>query len=177
MSDQNQETVPRPTLRQLLAQLQALDDDMIQLSLEDQTELIEAGRVKVDNYKYIIDKLDAQAAYLKAREDEYAQARRVVENNLRRIRDNLVRSMQTFGFDQFAGQTFTVRLAKAPPSVEVSGDCDAAMKIRWPDYVRVKYEWDKTALRDALKSGSDPDVTNVAALKENVYPRFSVIKE
>jgi hypothetical protein len=77
---------PKPTLFGLLAALKAVDEDMIELNLDEQIDLIENGRVKVDSYKYVIDKLEVQAIFLKQREEEIVKARRTIENNIKRIK-------------------------------------------------------------------------------------------
>jgi hypothetical protein len=50
------------------------------------------------------------------------------------------------------------------------------MKIKFPEWIRTKYEWDKTAVKDALKSGNK-EAIELAGLRETYYPKFSLVRE
>lgn len=180
---ENLDPVPTPeqheapsTLHALLMALTQADDDMQEtLQLDQQSELIEAGRIKVDSYKYLLDKLEAQEAMLDKWVQEYLDARRAIQNNRKRLIEHLTFALRSNGFDKFTGNQYVVSLRKAPPSVEVKGEPTAGHKLKYSEFVRTKYEWDKTAIRDALKAGNE-SAAELAALKETVYPKFTVLK-
>jgi len=166
------------TLFELLAALSAADDAMGEFDFAQSIDLLENGRVKVDNYKFILDKLDAQEIILDKRAKEYSEARRVVAANRDRLERHLVHCLQQNGFDQFAGYQYKVKLSRGRPSVEIKGVSKPtpAMKIKYPDYSSTKYEWDKDAIGHGLKSG-DAAAAELAALKDSYYAKFSIIKD
>lgn len=168
---------PKPTLNSLLASLKAVDDEMIEVSLDEQLDLIENGRIKVDNYKYILDKLEVQAIFLEKRREEIQKSLQVINNNIKRIKEHLIYALRSNGFEKFTGHEYVVSVRKAAPAVEVKAEPTVAMKIKYPDYIKTKYEWDKTALKEAVKRGDDPELAELAGLRETFYPKFSIVKE
>lgn len=165
----------KPTLHNLLQMLLQVDEGMTEFSLDDQLDLLEAGKVKVDNYKYLIDHLESQAVLLKKWEDEYKTARQAVENNVKRLKNHMLFAMQANGFSMFTGNQYVVKLLKAAPAVEVKGEPTAAMKIKYDGFIKTSYEWDKKAIGAALKAG-DPKAAELGSLRETVYPKFSIVK-
>lgn len=166
----------KPTLWGLLSALKAVDDEMIEINLDEQIDLIENGKVKVDSYKYVLDKLEVQSIYLKKREEEVEKARKAIEANIKRIKEHLIKSLRENGFDKFTGNEYVVKLQRAAPAVEIKAEPTAALKIRYPDLIRTKYEWDKTAVKDRLKEG-DPAVAELAGVRETFYAKFSLVKD
>lgn len=165
------------TLNQLLMKLTEADDDLAEFDFTAEADLIEAGRVKVDNYKYVLDKLEALEAVYDKWLKEYQAAKRTVAANRERLAKHLVAVLQQNGFDRFPGNQFQVAVQRATPAVELKvSEPNPQLKIKYPDYIRVKYEWDKTAIRDGLKTG-DTSAAELAALKETFYARFSIKKE
>lgn len=173
---QEDEQEKKPTLLQLLMALTESDAEL-EADFDMQAELLEGGRVKVDNYKYLADKLELHAQFLKKREEEYKASRQAVEKNRERLMKHLLYSMQTAGFDQFAGNEYRVKVTKAAPSIELKvSEPTVGLKIRYDKFVRVKYEWDRVALREAIIAG-DESVLDLATLKQTFYPRFSIKKD
>ena len=163
------------SLDQLLSKLTAADEGMLDISLDDQLDLLESGRIKVDNYKYLVDKLEAQADLFKKWSKEFSDMEKSVRNNRKRLLDHMTYVMQRNGFEQFTGNRYQVRLQKSKPSVEVKAQASAVYKIHFPEMIKTEHSWDKSKLFEALKSG-DEKVKNVAELKESVHPRFTINK-
>lgn len=167
----------KPSLNELLMRLTEADDALHEFDFDTELDLLEQGKVKVDNYKYILDKLAVHSLFLQQRIEEYTKARRVVDNSIRRIEKHLVFALQNNGFSQFPGVEWQVRLQRSAPAVELKiSEPSAAMKIKFPDYIRTTYAWDKTAIRDALKSG-DEAASELATLRESWHARFSLLKK
>lgn len=167
---------PKPSLYSLLSALKAVDDEMLEVSLDDQIDLIEGGRVKVDSYKYILDKLEVQKIFYEKRAEEIEKSLQAIKGNIKRLREHLVHALRTNGFDKFTGHEYVVTVRKAPPAVEVKTEPDAKLKIRFPDFVKTEYKWDKKAILARLKAG-DPLAAELAGLRESFYPQFSLVKE
>lgn len=166
-----------PTLNQLLIALSNADEELSEFDPNQQLDLMEAGKVKVDNYKYILDKLEAQEFYLSAREKEFTAARKAIQSHIRKLKDNLLFALQNNGFEKFTGHQFIVSKRRAAPAVEIiaGGDPTALHMMKFSDYIRIKYEWNKEAIR--LNIGKDPLVDELATMRETYYTRFSPNKE
>lgn len=166
------------TFHQLLMALQSADDAIESVDLDKQIDLLEGAKIKVDNYKYLIDKLELQSEYLLAREQEFAAAKTSVKKNVARLKEHLIFALQANQFEKFTGHEYVVRQAKAAPSLDIkASEPTLSHAIKYPDYVRTSYNWDKKSLLEALKLGEDPGAQLIAGLKQTVYIKFSVNKE
>lgn len=165
------------TLNALLMALTEADNALEEIDLDQQIDLLESGKVKVDSYKYVIDKLEQQERYLFEREKEYAAAKKQVQNAQKRIKEHLVFVLQNNGFEKFTGHEYTVSLRKARPSVIIKADANASLKMKFRDLIETKYEWKKSAVYDLLSKGENPDLEEFASIKESVHARFAVNKE
>jgi hypothetical protein len=165
------------SLHSLLLQLQACDDAMLEIDLGKQIDLMDGAKVKVDSYKYILDKLEAQESYLAAREKEYATAKKTIQSNIKSIREHLVFAMVANGFEKFTGNQYAVTMQKSKGAVHLKqGDPDIYKAMQYSDFVRTDYSWDKSAIQKALSEGN-AQVSEVAELRVNTFPKFSVLKE
>ncbi len=165
------------SLHSLLLALQAADEEMEEIDLSLQIDLMDGAKIKVDNYKYIIDKLETHEAFLKKREDEYAKARRAIQSQVKRIKEHLLFALQSNHFEKFTGFEYVVSQQKAPPSVSLKvSEPTISHAIHFAEFVRTSYDWDKIAIKAALKEGNET-VANIAEMKENIYPRFTLNRE
>lgn len=165
------------SLYQLLLALQASDDACENLDLSAQIDLVDGARIKVDNYKYILDKLEAHECYLALREKEYASAKKTIQSNIKRLREQLIFSLQANGFDRFTGNQYIVVQQKAKASVSLKmGEPDVFKALTYGDFVRTAYVWDKTAIAKGLAE-NHPQVREIAELKQTVFPKFLINKE
>lgn len=164
------------TLSQLLHALTEADNAFVTLSLEEHIDLMEAGRVKVDNYKYLLDKMKSQEEILDKWVDEYTAAKRIVANNRRRLQEHLVYVMKSSGFEMFTGHRFRVKIQKSKPAVQMAIEPNDLLKLKFPEIIRTKYEWDKVKVYELLKSG-DEKISELGTLKESLYPSFSIVKD
>jgi len=164
---------PEPTIKEsfhkLLLALLAFDaddtDERPEVKLE-QINILEQGKAKVDGYKWILDNLEVH------------KAEKSIEKHIDSILDNMLFALQTNKFEKFTGNEFVVKVYPSTPSVEIKGgDPTASHKIHYDKYVKVKYEWDKTAISSALKVGEDASLAEFASLKRGVHLRFAINKE
>jgi len=176
---------PEPTIKEsfhkLLLALLAFDaddtDERPEVKLE-QINILEQGKAKVDGYKWILDNLEVHKLYMKGRKEAYAKAEKSIEKHIDSILDNMLFALQTNKFEKFTGNEFVVKVYPSTPSVEIKGgDPTASHKIHYDKYVKVKYEWDKTAISSALKVGEDASLAEFASLKRGVHLRFAINKE
>lgn len=164
------------TLAQLLDKMTAIDDGLLEIDLSDQIELMQEGKVKVDSYKYLVDKLEFQADLYKKWASEYLQAEKILRNKRKQILNHLLFSLQKSGFKKFTGNKYVVTIRKARPSVDIKSPASALMKVHYPDLVRSEYSWDKNEISNRLKSG-DEKASEIASLKESYFAHFTLSKE
>lgn len=166
------------SLHKLLLALKSADEAIENIDLSAQIDLMDAAKHKIDSIKYVIDKLEAQAFYLAAREQEYCKAKESVLGNIESLKRHLLFALQSNHFPKFTGYQYVALQAKAPPSVKTKiAKPSLSHAVHFGDYVKTEYKWDKTAIRNALKLGEDPSVKEIAEFEQKTYVKFSVNKE
>jgi hypothetical protein len=160
----------------LLQRLNAVDQSFQDIGLDDEIDLLNKGKIKIDAYKFILDKLAAQLWYLDQRLDEYQKAKKTVNNAQSRVKSRLLEALEANEFTKFTGNQWIVSVRKASPSVEISGtgEIDVSLKIKHPDLIKTTYTPDKTAIKKALQAGEE---LGWASLKEANYIAFTINKE
>ena len=120
--------------------------------LEAGVETEEAIQDKADGYAKVMSVLEAQAAAIKDEEARLAARRKVIENNIKRMKLSLQQSMEMTGMTKFKTALFSFGIQNNPASVVL--DCkveDLPQElIRYAEPVA-----DKKAIMDILKSGAD----------------------
>lgn len=152
-------------------------DDLLedQTSFEEQIDLLEEGKAKVDGYKYIIDKLESHAEHLAKKEAEIKQAKTTCQNKVKALKEGLLKALEANGFEKFTGNDWIVRRQKSQDALSITRQPLASDLIKHPDIVEVKYEWRKKPFREKLAEASD--LQEIAKLEENYHIRFAVNKE
>jgi hypothetical protein len=168
-------------LHKLLRALKEADDCIDNINWDEQDALMEAGKLKVDSYKYIHDKLTLQLEHFSDLVKRFTEAKKSAKSNLDGFMRHLQWAMETNGFEMFTGQEYLVRL-RSDEYCEIKEDmeCLPKHKIMYGDFVRIKYEWSKTAITKALES-DDPDLRakaeQLAQIGVRRKPEFDIIKE
>ncbi len=172
------ETDNKPeSLYQLLLALQSADNSCENLDLSAQIDLMDGAKIKVDNYKYILDKLESHEFYLSQREKEYTAAKKTIQANIKRLREQLLFALQANGFERFTGNQYVVTQQKAKASVSLKlGEPDVFKALTYGDFVRTEYVWDKAAISKALAE-DNPQAREIAELKQTIFPKFLINKE
>lgn len=164
------------SLNKLLMALTEVDNSIADVDYEVQADLFDKGKIKVDSYKYLIDKLDAQAEYFERREKEYYEAKKHCQNASRRLKDQLTFALQNNGWEKFTGHEYVVALRKSKPSVVLKAEATPKLRLKYPELIETEYKWKKTAVGDLLRTQPDHDIAELASLKESVHVRFSLNK-
>jgi len=160
----------------ILQMCNAIDEELIEIDLQEQINLLEDGKAKVDALKHVIDRCEHQAEFYKKRKQEYADKQAALDNNVKRLKKYVTRSMLDNNFTQFTGNEYMVKLQKAAPSLIVNGEPTIDHKIKYDEFVITKYEWDVKALKEALKNGN-PSAAEIGRLETTIYPRFYLNKD
>jgi imidazolonepropionase-like amidohydrolase len=160
------------TLWQILDTLSAFDDGELELSEADIQSLHNQLRSKPDSIRYVIDDLDDQGKRHRVYAREHADKARAIENSIERLKKYVVSAMQNAGFEKMSGDEWQVSLLKSE-SVEIVGEPNEVVRSSYPDFVKTKYEWSLSSVKDAIKAGVP---VAFATLNTKYSPRFTVKK-
>lgn len=106
--------------------------------------------IKLENCAAVIAEIGAQADGIRSEEKRLASRRKAIENSIDRLKRYMQDGMDAAQMVKHKGQLFTISIQNNPPSVVV--DDEAAVP---KGFQRIKVEVDKTAVKDALKSGTE----------------------
>ena len=136
--------------------LDMMDDPTVdEQTLNDTMEAISGElEIKADGYAKIIKDREALADGLKAEAKRLSERRQTIENNVKRMKDALQRSMIATGKTKFKTDLFSFGIQKNPISIAV----DAAIpEIPERFLTHPEPTVNKTALKEALQNGEDLD--------------------
>ena len=116
--------------------------------LEAALEITEAERMtKGEGYVYVIKQLKSQSDLLKAEAKRLLEIAKQYENSGDKLADRLLQSVITHGQIKTAFVTISTRKSKS-----VSITDESLLKA---EYLRIKTEPNKTAIKEALESGQE----------------------
>ena len=125
-----------------------IDEEVLKDTLESIDEDIE---LKADNYARVLVELDGQINTLKAEENRLSDKRKAIENNVKRMKQNLEESMRLTGKTKFKTDFFSFNIQKNPISVNV---IDESL-IDESYFVEQPKKLDKKQLKEDLKMGAN----------------------
>lgn len=134
----------------LQLQLMLESGDYDEEALHDTIESIDAiFEDKADGYAKVIRNMESDIEAIKAEQQRLSDRKKVLENGIQRLKDNLEQSMIALDKRKFKTQLFSFTIQKNPAKVII--DDDEAV----PDAYLVPQppKLDKKALADALKAG------------------------
>lgn len=157
------------TLADILAYLDAADSGLIDATPEQMAEMGALLVAKVDNTAEVIDELKYQAKRLRIASAKLAKGKRQVLARIDRLKEYMAYHMKAASFTQIPGEAWKVRLTSSKSVKPLIEKPDLPCAITFPQFVRVKYEWDKEALAAAIESGDE-----VAKTLAEIVPSNSV---
>lgn len=114
-------------------------------------ELANQETEKVDNYGYLLKKIEADIQFLDDEESRIQRKRKSAEANYGRVKDRLKFIMEQHEIKKLTGKIHTISLRESK-SVVVDGD-PLSLPRNYLRHIPEKFEPDKKALGDALKVG------------------------
>ena len=146
------------SLYELTAEYQQLldmaeDPDVDPQTLTDTMEAI-GGEIedKADGCAKVIKELSTNVAAKKAEAQRLLDSARSEESNIKRIKANLLNAMVVSGKRKFKTRLWNFAVVQNPVSVVIPDES------RVPEeYLKAKIEIDKSAIKEALKSGAEFD--------------------
>lgn len=107
-------------------------------------------QVKVDAYKFVLDKLDLSIEFYKNKEDEIKKIRKLYENQIERMKSNLKNTMYLFSSDELKGIQYRFKLIKSKARVVIENE--ALLPIQYCREI-IKYEPAKDDIKKAIEEG------------------------
>ena len=148
MSNLHELTVQFRTLADELER--ATDDEASAIMLAQIESLGAEIQYKGEDYALIADEFDRRAEVKSEIAKRYHESARVEANRAELIRTRMRDAMLALGLKQIKGDRATLTVVFGPHRVELAKDFAPEL-----EFVRVKEEIDKSAIRDALKAGRD----------------------
>ena len=107
--------------------------------------------LKYNSYGFVRQQMKADIAAVKSEKDRLDSRQKVMENNLKRLDDHVLFSMNALGETKVKTELFTFSIQKNPPKVIID-DPDLI-----PEYFKIPQEpkIDTAAIKDLLKSGDE----------------------
>ncbi|MDR9781633.1 siphovirus Gp157 family protein [Rhizobium redzepovicii] len=135
---------------------QGIDDDqeLVADTIEGETTLIEAIQAALAE----IDECEIHIIGLKAKEAEFAERRRRLEERAGRVKATIEQAMITTEQESLRLPTATLTLAKRAPGLIVTNEADIPTRF-WIEQERPAPKLDKKALRAALDEEPIPGAT------------------
>lgn len=136
---------------QLLEMLE--DPEIEEQVILDTLEGVEGElEIKAENYAKIIKELEGQAEILKSEADRITNKKKVIDKNIKRLKDHLQNAMITTGKKKFKTDLFSFNIQKNGGKAPVILDIEDTSEL--PDeLVRIKEEADIEAIRKLLDAG------------------------
>ena len=125
-----------------------VEDDVIRDTMEALDMEIED---KADGYAKIIKMLGGEIEVIKAETDRLTKRKEALENNIRRLKDNLEATMIALDKKKFKTSLFSFGIQKNPPSVDITG------KVPDQFYIKQEPKLDKKALIAFVKKNGNTD--------------------
>ena len=137
--------------RTLAEELERATDDEASAIMLAQLESIGSEiQYKGEDYALIADEFERRAEMKSDIAKRYHESARIEANRAELIRTRLRDAMLALGLKQIKGDRVSLTIVHGPPRVELAKDFAPEL-----EFVRVKEEIDKSAIRDALKAGRD----------------------
>lgn len=124
------------------------DPEVVEATLEGLDAEIE---VKADNYARIIRQLEADIAGLKTEIDRMMERKRVLENNITRLKANLQDTMIITGKERFKTDLFSFGIQNNPPKVVI----DDYSKIPAEYLIEQEPKVDNKSIKEFLQKTDD----------------------
>lgn len=128
----------------------ASDPEIPPEAIADTLEGIEGEiELKAQSYAIIIKELEGEAVKLKTEETRLLSKRKSLENNIKRIKDNLFNAMKITGKEKIKTDLFSFGIQKSPAKLVI----DDSSLIPEKYYVEQAPKLDEQRLKSDLKSG------------------------
>lgn len=160
----------------LLFRLNELSEVAEEISQQDFEKLVGDVADKIDSIRFVLSHFEAESDRLKKIIDEFAKAKKTVDNSFERLKGYVIYSMKNNNMPYLEGEKFTVKLTQSE-ATETKGECDEKTYLKFLkqniSVVKKSFQWDKTEIKRLLKSDQADLVKDIAEIKINNSVKFS----
>lgn len=168
------QTTSTPSLHKLFTTLEdhnRLIEIMSDPNLIPEAEsIIEGIADKIDRIYSFRCALENSGDALDMQIERIKDSRSAIASNLKRLDSMLIWNMQNHAAEKIPGNEIRAQLQYTQVCEPISPSPQLADCALFPQYVRTKLEWDKTAIKNDHKAGKD--VGAVAEVKKNAHVRW-----
>lgn len=124
---------------------------------ESDAELIKSAIIqKVDNCAIVEREMEDEVKRLRSIAREFGEAAKAAENRLARFMEYVRWAMEQNGFEKLPGEKFLCEIRENPARVMIEHEPTSFDAEAYPDLVRLKYEWDKNAIKASIHERDIP---------------------
>ena len=136
------------TLLKLLTSLEQADNALVDFDPEQHRETLLKAEVKIDSYKYILDRYTSRIAEIDADIEQLTAIKKTLQNRSNSLKDLLLWVLKQRGIDSFPGVKHVVKLMERK-RISTLSEPDSSLFFKFPDLVKREYSWDKRAFDKA----------------------------
>lgn len=141
--------------QELMELLNNAEEEMDEESLQGMIQLVEEDfEKKADGYWRVYKELEGRAAMMKAEEKRIASNRKVIENNMDRLKKTVEQAMIATGKRKFKTDLFSFNIAKNPGALKLDEDLDFN-EIPTEYIVFPEPTVNKDMVKEAIKNGQE----------------------
>ncbi len=165
------EIKPKMTMSEILLLMQAADEGMAALSIEEMEDLADRLEDKVDGYQHYIDKCEWEAKRLDMRIKDFTATKKTLLNRGSNLKKLLAIHMQKHSFKFLRGNDHKASLTVSK-KVKVTPKATSALYLEYSDFMTLSYKWDKKKIGAALKKGNEIAL-RIAEIKKTYGCKFA----
>lgn len=125
------------------------DPEVDEQAFQDTLEGLEGElEIKADGYAKVIEELKMKKAGVVEQKKRFERLEKSYENKIQQLKNSLEKTMNATGKRKFKTDTFNFWIQKNPESVKILDDHQIPL-----EYVVIKQEANKAAIKEALKAG------------------------
>lgn len=162
------------TLFGLLTYLERSDQELIAFDVDLHKEALERAQLKVDNWKYILNRYESRISEIQREIDELVAVKKLLQQNESAAKRFLLWVLKAKSVDKFKGKRWLLNLRQRK-KITAMKEPDTDAMLNFPELVKIGYSWDKKAFDEAFKKNPE----SLAAYgKEDIteYIDFRLVK-
>lgn len=160
---------------ELLAKLQANDEALDELSTEDFNELIGDIHDKIDTIRDVLYRLEHDEKRFKEIAAEFSTRAKMRSKSAQDLKDWVVYCMDKHNMPFLQGELYSVKIQEREKIDTFLDEVSPEMAIFYKNFVKKKFVWDKTKIKEGFKKG-DKSVENIAKIGKTKFVKFTVRK-
>ena len=163
----------KTTLQEYLNLISDIEEGLIEITPEKLDIVFDGLKHKIDGYVELIEYMQERSNALKDRAKKIQEKAKALENAEKRIRAYIAFLLDVNEAPEIYGHNYKVGVRRSY-QVVMKQEPTEENQAKYPELMRQKiiYEWDKSRIKEILKTGSLP----IAELKENLTTRIGIRK-